>query len=94
MKKKEITISDIKKRNTAELIQLACQFNSEIIIENGQRHANAKSIMGVMAFCFTEGMSVNIIATGTDEQEALSAVENFLSHFNKGVNYYECINNT
>lgn len=50
--------------------------------------------MGVMAFCFTEGMSVNIIATGTDEQEALSAVENFLSHFNKGVNYYECINNT
>lgn len=30
-----------------------------------------------MAFHFTEGMSINIMATGTDEQEALSAVENF-----------------
>lgn len=77
MRKKKITIPDMKGTNTAEFIQLACQFNSEIIIENGRRHANAKSIMGIMAFRFTEGMSVTIIATGTDEQEALSAVENF-----------------
>ena len=77
MKKKEITISDINETNTAEFIQLACQFNSKIIIENGQRHANAKSIMGVMTFRLAEGMSVTIIATGTDEQEALTAMENF-----------------
>ena len=77
MRKKEITVSDIKGINTPEFIQLACQFNSEIFIENGQRRANAKSIMGVMAFCFTEGMSISIIATGTDEQEAVSAVESF-----------------
>lgn len=77
MQKIEITISDMKRINTAEFIQLACQFNSEIIIENGQCQANAKSIMGVMAFRFTEGMSVTIMATGTDEQEALSALENF-----------------
>lgn len=77
MKEKEITISDIKGIKTAEFIQLACHFNSEIIIENGQHQANAKSIMGVMSFHFTEGMSINIMAAGTDEQEAVSAVENF-----------------
>lgn len=33
--------------------------------------------MGIMAFRFTEGMSVTIMAAGADEQEALSAVENF-----------------
>lgn len=77
MKKKEITISDIKGINTAELIPLACHFSSEITIDNGQSQANAKSILGVMAFHFTEGMSINIMATDTDEQEALSAVENF-----------------
>lgn len=77
MRKKEITISDMKEINTAEFIQLACQFNSEIIIENDRRHANAKSLMGVMAFRFTEGMPVTIMATGTDEQEELTTMENF-----------------
>ena len=77
MRKKEITISNIKGINMAEFIQHACQFNSEIVIENNQCQANAKSIMGVIAFRFTEGMSVTIMATGTDEQEALSAMENF-----------------
>lgn len=78
MREKKITISDSNGINTAEFIQLACRFDSEIFIENGRQHrANAKSIMGVMAFHFTEGMSVTIKATGTDEQEALSAMENF-----------------
>lgn len=77
MKKKEITISDMKGINTAEFIQLACQFNSDITIENGQCHANAKSLMGVMAFHFTEGMSLTIMATGSDEQETLYAIENY-----------------
>ncbi|HBI62015.1 MAG TPA: HPr family phosphocarrier protein [Lachnospiraceae bacterium] len=77
MRKKEITLPDTKGINTAKFIQLACQFSSEIIIQNGQHQANAKSIMGIMAFHFTEGMSINIIATGTDEQEAVSAVEKF-----------------
>lgn len=77
MKKKEITISDMSETYIAEFIQLACRFNSKIIIKNGQRHANAKSIMGVMTFRLTEGMIVTIMATGTDEQDALTAMENF-----------------
>lgn len=36
------------------------------------------SIMGVMAFHLTDGMTVSIVTTGNDEAEALSAIENFL----------------
>ncbi len=79
MKNKEITVSNINSKNIAELIHLACHFNSEIIIENEQHRANAKSIMGIMAFDFTEGAPINLIAKGTDEQNALSAIEKFFT---------------
>ena len=39
---------------------------------------NAKSIMGIMAFNPSEGMTVNIVADGSDENEALVAMEKFL----------------
>lgn len=71
-------MSDISSKNVAELIQLACLFNSEIILESGQYRINAKSIMGVMAFHLTDGMTVSIVTTGNDEAEALSVIENFL----------------
>ena len=34
--------------------------------------SNAKSIMGIMAFNPSDGMSVDIVTKGDDEQEALS----------------------
>lgn len=76
---KEITVSDISSKNIAELIQLACLFNSEIILESGQYRINAKSIMGVMAFHLTDGMTVNIIATGNDEIEAVSSIDKYFT---------------
>ena len=42
------------------------------------RKINAKSIMGIMAFNPSDGMSVDIVTKGDDEQEALVAIENFL----------------
>lgn len=37
-----------------------------------------KSIMGIMAFNPSDGMSVDIVTEGSDEQEALVAIEKFL----------------
>jgi len=34
--------------------------------------------MGIMAFNPTSGMTVNIVATGSDEEEAIVAMEKFL----------------
>lgn len=62
------------------MIQLACHYNSEIFLEDKYCRINAKSLMGVMTFRPARGMPLSIIATGNDELEAISAIENFLVH--------------
>ena len=81
MIKKPITIqipSGLEARPVALLIQVASKFESDIYIESEQRRVNAKSIMGIMAFNPSKGMTVNIVAEGSDEEEALDAMEKFL----------------
>lgn len=81
MSKKEVVVSNVSKEHDnpiAELVQVACQFDSNITLESDNRRINAKSIMGIMAFSPSKGMTVNIITDGNDEQEALVAMEKFL----------------
>ena len=81
MSTKEVVVSNVAKgysNPVAELVQVACRFESEIILENNNRRINAKSIMGIMAFNPSEGMTVNIVATGSDEEDAIVAMEKFL----------------
>lgn len=65
MNKKSIIVSNVSEEHDnpiAELVQMACKFDSEIILESENRRINAKSIMGIMAFNPSEGMSVDIVA--------------------------------
>jgi phosphocarrier protein len=81
MSKKEVVVSNVSDEHDnpiAELVQMACRFDSEITLESDNRRINAKSIMGIMAFNPSKGMKVNIVAEGNDEQEALVAMERFL----------------
>lgn len=81
MSEKKIIVSNVAKEYNnpiAELVQVACQFDSDIRLESGDAKINAKSIMGIMAFNPSKGMSVNIVADGSDEEEALKAMEKFL----------------
>ena len=81
MSSKNVIVSDITKGHDnpiAELVQVACKFESEIILESNNRKINAKSIMGIMAFNPSEGMSVVIMANGSDEEAAVNAIEKFL----------------
>ena len=81
MSKKKIVVSNVSKEYDnpiAELVQVACQFDSNITLESENRRINAKSIMGIMAFNPSKGMRVNIVTEGNDEQEALIAMEKFL----------------
>ena len=81
MSTKEVVVSNVAEGHSnpvAELVQVACRFDSEIILESNNRRINAKSIMGIMAFNPTNGMTVNIVATGSDEEEAIVAMEKFL----------------
>ena len=81
MSEKEVIVSNVSQKHEnpiAELVQVACQFDSNIILESENRKINAKSIMGIMAFNPSKGMTVNIVADGSDEEEALLAMEKFL----------------
>lgn len=81
MSEKQVTVTNVEKEHEnpiAELVQVACQFNSEIILESEEKRINAKSIMGIMAFNPCKGMSINIVADGSDEEAAITAMEKFL----------------
>lgn len=63
----------------AKLVQIACQFESAIHLENGSRKVNAKSIMGMMALTLDKGMEVTIYAEGNDECAAIAEMASFLT---------------
>lgn len=79
--KRTVVVADISGKYgnpLAELVQTACQFESEIFITSENKKINAKSIMGIIAFNPNQGMEVNVLAEGKDEQAALDAMERFL----------------
>jgi phosphocarrier protein len=78
---KEVMVKDIDKNYdhpVAEIVQIASQYKSEVLLEYDKYHINAKSIMGIMAFNPSKGMNVTIRANGNDENEAVEALEKFL----------------
>ena len=82
MTKKEVTVSDILngyKNPIAELVQVACCYESEITIQSDHRKINAKSIMGVMTLDFSRGSQLDVSAEGSDEQDAIQGITALLS---------------
>ncbi|MDP4119203.1 MAG: HPr family phosphocarrier protein [Bacillota bacterium] len=55
-------------------IQKANQFESSIWVETDQRKVNAKSLLGVLSLGIIRNSSINIIATGSDEEDAVNAL--------------------
>ena len=78
-KKVKVTLEDgLESRQAAMFVQVANKYASRIYIIMEDKQVNAKSIMGIMAFNPSKGMTVNIVADGRDEEEALVAMEKFL----------------
>jgi phosphocarrier protein HPr len=65
-----------------ELSQILAEFSSTVLIKKNEgayyKEANIKSILGLISLRLKNGDSVTIEATGTDEQEAVRAVSQFL----------------
>ncbi len=55
-------------------IQKANEFKSSIWIEKEERRANAKSLLGVLSLGIVKGMTITLLADGTDEAEALDGL--------------------
>ena len=63
-------------------IQKANEFKSTILVEKEERRVNAKSLLGILSLGITKGTTINLIADGPDEEEAVSAlVELITSNF-------------
>ncbi len=55
-------------------VQKANEFKSSIWVEKEERRVNAKSLLGVLSLGIMGGTEINILASGSDEDEAVSAI--------------------
>lgn len=65
----------IHARPATLLVQTASKFDSDINLVYNGKTVNLKSIMGVMSLGIPKGATITISATGADENEALTAIE-------------------
>ena len=78
MVSKEITVQNqvgLHARPATFFIQKANEFKSLITIAKEERKVNAKSLLGVLSLGITKGTTITVSAEGSDEQEALDALE-------------------
>lgn len=69
----------LEARPVALLVQVASQYESSIYVEIQEKKVNAKSIMGMMSLGLAEGEQITIIANGSDEEEAVNAIDKYIS---------------
>ena len=55
-------------------IQKANEFKSQIWVERNERRVNAKSLLGVLSLGILGDTEIKIIADGTDEEAAVTAL--------------------
>ena len=77
MKKNFVVTSEqgIHARPATELVMVANQFESEVMIESNDRSADMKSIMGLMSLGLYRGQKFSIVATGDDGADAVDKLE-------------------
>ncbi|BCB05617.1 HPr family phosphocarrier protein [Bacillus sp. KH172YL63] len=68
----------LQARPAALFVQEANRFSSEIFLEKDGKKVNAKSIMGLMSLAISTGAAITLAADGSDEQEAIAALERFV----------------
>ena len=74
--------SGLYNRQATYFIQKANEFKATILVEKEERRVNAKSLLGILSLGITKGTTINLIADGPDEEEAVSAlVELITSNF-------------
>jgi phosphocarrier protein len=85
MTERMVTIKNragIHARPAALIVQTSSRFASKIWLEKNGDQINAKSIMGIITLGASFGTPIRILADGTDEEDAASAIEHlFESRF-------------
>jgi phosphocarrier protein len=70
-----INAKGLHARAAMKLVQLASRFPCEVIVSgpDGQA-ANAKSVMGVLLLCGSQGTTIEVKARGADARPAVDAI--------------------
>ncbi len=82
MYSKEVEVQNqvgLHARPATFFIQKANEFKSSIWVEKDERKVNAKSLLGVLSLGITKGTTINIIADGADEEEAVVTLVNLIA---------------
>ncbi|MDD6159076.1 MAG: HPr family phosphocarrier protein [Oscillospiraceae bacterium] len=77
MVSKEVVINNqvgLHARPATFFIQKANEYKCSIWVEKEERRVNAKSLLGVLSLGIVKGTTVNIIADGSDEEEAIATL--------------------
>ena len=67
--------SGLHARPATFFIQKANSFRSTIWVEKEDRRVNAKSLLGVLSLGVAKGMTITLIADGSDEEAALGGLQ-------------------
>ena len=79
---KEVVINNqvgLHARPATFFIQKANEFKSSIWIEKEDRRVNAKSLLGVLSLGIVCGTTINIIADGIDEAQAVEVLSELVN---------------
>jgi phosphocarrier protein HPr len=74
----EVTITDevgLHARPAAKFVKTAMRFSADISVANGDKRADAKSLVLVLQREASQGTTVTIEAEGDDADEALAALQ-------------------
>ena len=66
-------------RAAALFVTLAASFNSKILLKQGDRALNGKSILGIMTLAAAKGSTLELVIDGADEQVALEKLSSLVA---------------
>lgn len=78
---KEIIVrceSGLHNKQATYFVQKANEFDCNIWLESGSRKMNAKSLLGIMSLGIVTGARVTLMASGSDAEAAVNALEALL----------------
>ncbi len=81
MYSKEVLVtcqSGLHNKQATYFVQKANEFDCDIYLQMGSRKMNAKSLLGIMSLGIMSGASVTVLASGTDAEAAVNALEELL----------------
>ena len=70
--------SGLHNRQATYVVQKANEFECSIWLESDNRKMNAKSLLGIMSLGIVTGANITLIASGSDEDAAVNALEALL----------------